>query len=501
MWYSIGRRSRSDATPAASLVFALLALAACASGPPRRVGNTPSTSPSPAAAWNAPNEAIAPLTMVDARSAAPKPIEPPARALTLSDVVDLALSRSPETRASWAQTRAAAAGVGSARGRYLPSLDFAVIGGPSQVISANPARLPAERTTFTPTLSLQYLLFDFGARRGSIDAAQQQLYAADLTHNAAVQNVVLSAARAYFTFQASRGLLDAAQATVQTAKANLQAADHRHEVGLATIADVLQARTAVSQAELDAQSAQGALEAARAELALAMGTEANQKFEIAPDSGTGPIREVTESVDSLIARATRERPDLAAARALVRESDAQVRIARSATRPSLTVGGTAGRSLSNINTLEGRTYAVTFGVSVPLFSGLSKQYDVVSAQETASAAGARAERARLETAAQVYASYHALRTATQRVATSAQLLESAVQSEEVARGRYAEGVGSILDVLTAQGALADARAAAVEARWTWHSSLAQLARDTGVLGPRGDARLTIAADSQGKPNR
>ena len=79
--------------------------------------------------------------------------------------------------------------------------------------------------------------------------------------------------------------------------------------------------------------------------------------------------------------------------------------------------------------------------------------------------------------------------------TSANLLASATQSEQVARGRYAEGVGSMLDVLTAQQALADARAQSVTARWTWYSVLAQLARDAGALTPAGATGLRFSTDS------
>jgi len=61
----------------------------------------------------------------------------------------------------------------------------------------------------------------------------------------------------------------------------------------------------------------------------------------------------------------------------------------------------------------------------------------------------------------------------------------------VARGRYAEGVGSIIDLLTTQSALADARAQAIQSRWTWYFALAQLARDAGVLGTRGEPNLTL----------
>ena len=56
----------------------------------------------------------------------------------------------------------------------------------------------------------------------------------------------------------------------------------------------------------------------------------------------------------------------------------------------------------------------------------------------------------------------------------------------MARERYREGVGSIVDLLIAQSALANARAQAVDARWQWRTALAQLAHDVGVLNARGD---------------
>ena len=417
------------------------------------------------------------------------------QSLSLTDVVDLALGNSPATRISWAQARAAAASYGSANGRFFPTITGDVTGGPSKAISANPARLPADRVTVVPSITLQYLLFDFGARSGTSRAAREALYAADFSHNAAVQTVLLQTQQAYFSYQAARGVLDASRATVATATQNLAAADRRHEVGVATIADVLQARTAVAQAELVAQSADGTLRATRANLALAMGFDANRPFEVAADTSAFPLRELAESVDTLIAHAERDRPDLAATRAQVRQSEAQIAVARSATLPTLSMGSTAGRNFANVSTLEGQTYALTLGLSIPIFSGNARQYDVVVARENAAAAAARAEQARLTSAAQVYTSYYALRTAAQRVATSAALLNTATQSEQVARGRYAEGVGNILDLLLAQNALADARAQAVTARWTWFSSLAQLARDAGALTPGGPAGFRFSTDS------
>ena len=65
--------------------------------------------------------------------------------------------------------------------------------------------------------------------------------------------------------------------------------------------------------------------------------------------------------------------------------------------------------------------------------------------------------------------------------TSRDLLASALASAEVAQGRYKAGVGSILDLLTAQTALANARAQEVQARADWLVSVATLSHDTGAL--------------------
>jgi len=95
----------------------------------------------------------------------------------------------------------------------------------------------------------------------------------------------------------------------------------------------------------------------------------------------------------------------------------------------------------------------------------------------------------------VFSSYHALQTATRRVGTTGVLVASAEQSNEVALARYKAGVGSVLDLLSAQSALASARAQQVLARLEWNTSLAQLAHDSGVLDPTGGAALRLQPTS------
>jgi outer membrane protein TolC len=418
--------------------------------------------------------------------------------LGVPDIVDLALRNNPTTRLSWAQARAAADVFGASRGAFMPTVTVDVNATQSRPLA--PQGVLSQRQQYGPSATLSYLVLDFGGRSGTVDVARQTAIAADLSHNIAVQNTILGVEQALFNYQATRSQRDAQRSAVEEATASLNAAEERHRVGLATIADVLQARTARSQAQLALESLEGAVRVAQGSLAVAMGLPPNSSFEppvltdsLCPDS----LRFIAHSVDTLISVATRNRPDLQAARAQAAAAAAQVRVARSGLFPTISLNATSGYTSSSIPGLQGRTYSLGLGFDLPIFTGMSRQYALASASEQLEAANARAEQTRQQIALQVFTAYYTLQTATEQVRTAADLLASATESESVARGRYREGVGSIVDLLIAQSALATARAQDAQARWQWHSALAQLAHDVGVLGLRGEARAPLGADTSG----
>jgi len=425
--------------------------------------------------------------------------------LRLADVIDIALRNNTATSAAWADARAAAATYGAAKGQYYPTLS--VTGALTTIhrTVASAGQQAVKQQFYGPTLAASWLLFDFGGRSGSVGAARDALLAADWTHNATLQAVVLAVEQAYLLYLGTKGLLDAQQTTLAEAQTNLDAADQRHRVGLATIADVLQARTALSQARLALESTEGDLQTTRGALALSMGLPANVPYDIAvvPDSTT-PVG-IVEGIDSLITRAMRERPDLAAQRALVDQARARVTVARSQALPTLTVGGNTGDTYF-INPAagfptSGNSYTATLTLSFPLFSGWSQIYNVKAASAAAAAAALRAQGFEQQVVYQVFNAYYALRTATQQVRTSRDLLASATESEQVALGRYKAGAGSLLDLLTAQAALASARAQAIQARFSWNTALAQVAHDVGILGLDGSSPLQKQTDTTGTPNK
>ena len=467
----------------AALTSALLA--GCVGTP--RVSGVPGASPAPEKPWTPPAGERKTITAADtsAQAAVPPDLADRIRRLTLAEIVDLGLRNNPQTRLAWANAQASAAAYGSARGEWLPTVDGDVTAQRIKTV-ASAGRVGVQQSVITPSATLSYLLFDFGGRSGRVAGARERLIAAGFTHNAAIQDVVLQIQVGYFQYIANRALLEAQRTTLAEARANLEAAEERRRVGLATIADVLQARTAASQAQLDLQTTEGSLQTARGALALALGLPANLPYDVDSSAAVVPVAPLADSVDALIASALRGRPDLAAAQAEAAAARAGIGELRSDLLPSLQLSATGGRTYATTIPNGANSYNLSLGLTIPLFNGFSRQYDLRGARFQAEAAEAQTQTLRQQVVYQVFSAYYALQTANGRVRTTNVLITSAEQSSEVALARYKAGVGTVLDLLSAQSALANARAQRVDARLAWSVSLAQLAHDAGVLDPRGE---------------
>jgi outer membrane protein len=470
----------------------------CAHGMTGVEGVAP-VSTSPAVPWVPPAEA-APNPGPSGAVSAPKiPLELLSGRThwTLGDLVDIALRNSTQTREAWENARAAAAAYGSERGTWFPRVDGSV-NYTRQKSGGFAGRPQFKQITYGGSLSLNWLLFNFGGRRASIEESRQALVAADWAHNAVIQNVILEVEQAYFQYVSARALAAAEEASVKEAQTNVDAAQARHGAGLATIADVLQAKTALAQAQLSFDGIQGQIETTRGALATAMGLPAGTRFDVAVEEGPPPLEETGKAVEDYLAQAQTARPDLAAARAAAAAAAAHRRSVKAEGWPVLSAGGNLGRTyLDSPDYLN--TYSGTIQVQLPLFTGFSHHYDVRRAEAQARAADARLDELRQQVALQVWTSYYDLKTARQRLATSGDLLKSATENHDVASGRYQSGVGSILDLLAAQSALANARAVQVQARADWYLALAQLAHDTGTLAPSAGGPADSTSSGEDKP--
>ncbi len=88
---------------------------------------------------------------------------------------------------------------------------------------------------------------------------------------------------------------------------------------------------------------------------------------------------------------------------------------------------------------------------------------------------------RLTVTSDVWNGYYSLDSANQQLGATAILVKTANQNQDVELGRYQAGVGTILDLLTAQASAASAAQARVSAEQAWEVARGQLALALGHL--------------------
>lgn len=411
----------------------------------------------------------------------------PAKTYTLAELVDLAESHNPDTRVAWERARAQAAVLGIARSELYPILAAAAISqtGRQEVLFNNRFYRQTIQD-FQVALELNYTVFDFGARSGRIDAARAEAVAANFAFNDTHRQVIYRVEQAYYQLLNASGQEDAARASLANAQAVQQAAEDRLNNGLATLPDVLEARSATAQAEYELQAVLGAEEIAHGDLATSLGTSPTVAIHVQPLNELTIPESIGDNVEAAIDRALAQRPDLLQQVAEVRSANARVKEARAVFYPSLNVNvRPTGEALFGLQQTfpwaytAGLTGGLRFNLNWTVFDGGARKNSLARAQADVHAAEAQVSSTRDQIADQVWAAYSNLHTAFRQHQSAVALLEASSKSYDAALESYDYGLRNLLDVTAAQRTLAQARSADVFARTQVLAALVDLAFRTG----------------------
>jgi TolC family type I secretion outer membrane protein len=397
------------------------------------------------------------------------------RALSLGEVINLALCHNPQTRYQWATVQAQSALVDSARSPYFPSLTA------SGSSAKNQTSLSGQASNNQKIgLSANYILYDFGGRAASLESAQQTLTVVDATRDATFQTVYLSTVQAYFSLLSARANVEALKVAEGLAKESFSLAQARYQSGAATPADKLQAQTALSQAQLNRITAEGSVSIAAGTLANQLGFSPTQIIELAPTNDIQSDPLLDKKIGDLIAEALRMRPDLLAADAQIKVAQAQIEVNRASGMPTLNLTAGSTYSADSI-AVDSRNDSLGVTLSVPLFTGYRVSNQVKSAEAQKQAKIADRERIAKQVELDVWKAYQTLQTNSQSLLSATDLVASAEQSERMTSGRYKAGLGTMIDVLTAQNILVGARQQLISARFNFIASRFALAQAMGQL--------------------
>lgn len=405
--------------------------------------------------------------------------------LYLNDILNLALCRNPDTRTAWINVLGSAATLGSSLAAYLPTI--------TETASINKSYIKidshnSQQTFFDNNISLNYLLYDFGGREAAVDVSKQALFSLDFTYNSTFQNTLFSTVKAYYSYIASKASVVAAEESLKSSKATMDAATMKLKVGTAALVDKLQAETAFFQAKLVLTQAQNQVQINRGAIFNLIGIDPDTHFDIGDNklSTDAPADEFSLNTSELIETAKKMRPDLAAAEYQVYSAGAAIEVARAKNYPSISFS--ASNVYDNFFQNTGKNgihYQSTtlFGVSIslPIFTGFFNTYQIIAAKENYYATLEARNKAEYNVVFDIWQSYQNLQTAKENLTTTEKIMKSATEADLAALDKYKQGAGSILDLLTADTQLANARQQRILAQYTWIIDRNDLIRALGLL--------------------
>jgi outer membrane protein TolC len=405
---------------------------------------------------------------------------------TLVELIDLAQRNNPETRQAWQQARAEAARLGGAEAVYLPSLTLLVVGGEMSVPFPGPAGAFSATGPFVqPQLQLAWTLLDL-SRFARVSEARARVTEANFSFSRKHQEVLFAVARAYYALDANRAQLEAARTTLRSAIVVEEAAQARLDLGLATRPEVLLAREARTRAEFDVEAAVGAVRNAEGALAENVGVAPDPPLKVAFGARPEPSQLAT-SIEDVMQATLADRPDLKAQRAEVLARRADERVARGRFVPRLSVEGTAGYQLWHYEaagstfTLSAPVLDAHLALAWDLFQGFADVEGVREAESERAASEAALAAGSLRALRETWTAYFDVKTAERKVEFADALLAASDEAYASTLETYRRGLGSLIDLLTAERDLALARGIAIASHAELLTSAAALTLAIGAI--------------------
>jgi outer membrane protein len=402
-----------------------------------------------------------------------------ARPITLDEAVRLARRNAPASVQARNQIRSTAAAVRTRYGAFLPTLSF---GGGAQTQQGQRYSVDLDSIIrqdapwrANHSLSSNLDLFSGGRRYFDLMTARANVDAAEATEVSQSFAIARDVKQQYFAVLAAREQQAAAKVQLEQAQQQLRAAVARVAAGAATMSDSLRSIIQVGNARLATLNADNALATANATLSRLVGSDA---IVTASASDTATVASISMTDAQLF--------DLVEQGPAVKQSQAQVAAAKQGKRSALSPylpTLSMGLSQSFTATEDGfgflgdgrnKNLSTNLRLSFPLFNGLSREQQVVTARIAEENAEANLRDARLNARQQMVTQLGAFRTAEARVEIQRQSVVAGEEDLRVQQERYNLGAGTLLDLMTSQSTLITARQALIQARLDARTAKAQL---------------------------
>jgi len=330
---------------------------------------------------------------------------------------------------------------------------------------------------FDTSIVANQLIFDFNHTLDLVRQAEAQEQSAKHAYTRAQNDLVLATKNAYYTYAQDLALIKVQEANLASDQASLALAQAQLSAGIGEPVNVVTAQTNVATATLALSQARSTALTARIALAVEMGVDARTPLMLSESTEPTPQG---DDVNAFVDTALKNRPEIRQYKEDLRAAGYEVSSARTTNAPSVGLAVTGGSQGDNTPfNDQGLSAAIT--VNWTLFdsgrqAGLVKQSqaDVLTAKANLTTFSQTI----VQDVAQAYVN---LRTAEQEVQIAKSAVANGQEAVRIAEGRFRAGIGTFIDVTTAQATLVQAQTQQVTAESQVQQSRAALRHAMGLI--------------------
>lgn len=434
---------------------------------------------------------LAIITIVMLAISVPTMVAQPVMKLTVDDVLRLALEHNRDYLAASEEVIKAQGEIGRARSGAFPQLRMNSYY--SRNMKLAPLFFEADgevqelqfgfKNNFGASLSLYQPLWEGGKVYTAYAIAKQYKKYSEAGSRVMADMVVYNGELLFHQVILESSRLTVLEKALETYTYNLKVVTQFYDQGLVSRYELLRAQVEKSNIEPQLLATRSNLRLAKKRLKSFLGFDLDQPIELV-DQPVDTNLEYLPDLDSLKSIASSERPEAYQAELMIDLRDKAVAVSKADYFPSVgLVSQYDWRSESDNFTLSGNaSESWTAGVQMSwsLFDGGRTRSAVSIARAEHRQAKLAHEQMSDQIKLDVEQAYDHLQQARQMLSVQSETIAQAEEGLRIANLRYEAGEGTLLEVLSAQTALTDARTSLAEATFMFKEALASLKKATAT---------------------
>jgi outer membrane protein TolC len=419
--------------------------------------------------------------------AVPAAAQPRQETLTLEKAIEIALVTQPSIKQNRAQIESAEARIQSAKVAQRPTVNLQASLAESSSRQSTDAAGATTGGFFDPKLSTgfsasaSWRIYDFGQTAANIRAAEASRDATASVVATTTMDIRTDVAVAFFEAIARAKLIVVAETTVTSEELHL---DQARKFVAAQAKDPIE----VVQAQARAANARSALAQAQSNAALALATlrsaigfvDPGVTFVVAGAWPTPPAEDPAD-LEALVTAARQHRPEITQLDKEIIAADAQVTSAQAQRRPVLSASANTQWGPQQDDWTPQPSWTAGLTLSWQLYDGGRAAADIRSARAGVLLVEAQRDALLVQLTSELDAARQQIVSHRANVAASTEAVTAAGAQLKLADARYAQGLGSQIELTDAQTAVTTAEGNLITAEWQLADAWARLKRALGQL--------------------